>query len=48
MKEKTSHYFFPLFCLFIPGLNPNTEMGVLQSPSTKITSGKIWKDHYKN
>lgn len=30
MKGKTSHYFFfSLFCLFIPGLNPNTEMGIL-------------------
>ena len=31
MKEKnlTLLFFFSLFCLFIPGLNPNTEMGIL-------------------
>lgn len=46
-KKKPRIIFFSLFCLLIPGLNPNSEMGVLSNPTTKITSGKIWKRSFR-
>jgi hypothetical protein len=43
--EENPQIFFSFFCLPIPRLIPDTEVGILYSPSTEIVPGKIWKDH---